>query len=259
VRINNNSLTRPEPRVYRDANGAERNETVLQRNQHWEVIERVGADGKKFQFMKMRPEVKPSDAVNDIFNNRNNYAFDCATPMRLINLKATLDTVGANDFDASHRGLALNGSFDSHDRNGDSVDAGFHYRGETAQAGNRDGAIPGREYSRFDPANDRLQPGEWRYFERPGNAGGTGNRAHDANQGWNAMYTGPGENGRQRFWLVGYGSGEVSMDGSGNVTGAYDRNGRPVANPFAGEYLSSMAGTPDHTALGQIDRTPGAR
>ena len=209
---------------------------ILSRNEFWEVVETRGEDNKPFQYMKIRETdddgnpVNPSDAVQHMFDNKDDYILDCATPMRLLNLKAQLDTVGADDFDRSHRGLSLHSHFDSHDTNGDTLDSGFNVSVQTAASGNSDGAIAGVEYTRFDPANDKLVPGDWRYFDKAGDI-------TTSNQGTNRIYLGPGENGKENFWVIGGGLEAIDL-----------------AEPPLGEHLTSLNGTPPIDRLVAIDQ-----
>ncbi|WP_244226534.1 protein-glutamine gamma-glutamyltransferase [Paenibacillus protaetiae] len=48
---------------------------------------------------QLRPGVRPSDGINDIFENGRMYAFECATAMVLILYKAVLETIGKEKFD----------------------------------------------------------------------------------------------------------------------------------------------------------------
>ncbi len=48
---------------------------------------------------KLKPGVKPSDAVKDIFANPDKYKFECATAMVIVYYKAMLETLGPKDFD----------------------------------------------------------------------------------------------------------------------------------------------------------------
>ena len=208
---------------------------ILARNEFWEVVEARGDDNKPFQYMKLRENddngnpVNPSDAIEHMFANKDQYLLDCATPMRLLNLKAQLDTVGADDFNRAHQGLSLHSHFDSHDSNGDNLDSGFNVSVNFAQNGNSDGAIAGVEYTRFDSANDKLVPGEWRYFDKPGDV-------TSSNQGTNRIYIGPGENGEEKFWVIGGGIESFKLD-----------------NPPLGEHLTSLKGTPPTQSMIAMD------
>jgi protein-glutamine gamma-glutamyltransferase len=58
--------------------------------------------GGRMQVRKFLPEGKfgkPSEALNDIFENGKQYGFECATAMMVIYHKAILDHVGADAFD----------------------------------------------------------------------------------------------------------------------------------------------------------------
>ena len=203
------------------------------------MIEKRGDDGKPFQFLKVRQTddqgnpINPSDAINDLFNSKDQYILDCATPIHILSLKAKLDTVGADDFNKSYQGLSLHSHFDGADTNGDTFDSGFQKSVTFAQPGNADGAIPGVEFTRFDGASDKLVPGEWRYFEKAGDDS-------SATQGTNRIYLGPGANGQENFWVIG--GGVESFD---------------ISRPPLGEYLTSLKGSPDINQLMAIDKTAG--
>ena len=190
---------------------------------------------QSFQYMKMRESddngnpVQASDAIEHMFANKDDYLLDCATPMRILNLKAQLDTVGADDFNRANQGLSLHSHFDSHDTNGDTLDSGFQVSFQLAQANNADGSIPDVEYTRHDPASTPLIPGEWRYFDKPGDVS-------SQNQGTNRIYVGPGENGRELFWEIG--GGVVSID---------------LEKPPLGEHLTSLKGSAPTDRLVAID------
>jgi protein-glutamine gamma-glutamyltransferase len=47
----------------------------------------------------LKPGVRPSDAVKDIFNNPGLYQFECATALVIVHYKAMLDLLGPKDFD----------------------------------------------------------------------------------------------------------------------------------------------------------------
>ena len=211
------------------------NDKILGRNEFWELVQTRGEDNKPFQYLKVRETddngqpINPSDAINHMFENKDDYLLDCATPMRILNLKAQLDTVGADDFDRSHNGLSLHSHFESHDTNGDSLDSGFQVSFQTAQENNADGAIPHVEYTRFDPSTDKLVPGEWRYFDKAGDIS-------SSNQGTNRIYLGPGENGKENFWVIGGGLEAIDLN-----------------NPPLGEHLTSLKGAPPTDRLVAID------
>jgi protein-glutamine gamma-glutamyltransferase len=47
----------------------------------------------------LKPGVRPSDAVNDIFKNPSLYKFECATALVIVHYKAMVDLLGPKDFD----------------------------------------------------------------------------------------------------------------------------------------------------------------
>lgn len=239
VHINGGELAQPETRAYTSSNGQRATETVLERNNYWEVVQR-GAN----RYLLMRETdnagqpVKPSDAVNDVFNNRQDYAFDCASPMRLLNLKATLDTIGTDDFDNHAGRLQVSSWYDQHDSS--SFDGGFTSKVRTAQAGevSVDGVsnLKG-ETALFDTAKgDSLLPGASYYFDLPGD-----NKS--ASQGWNAIYLGRNEDGSYRFWSTNV----------GNVNIHFGENSWLPQDTFKGYYLGAVNANPNTARLQSWD------
>lgn len=55
----------------------------------------------------LRPDVRPSDAIMDIFKNSSLYAFECATASVIIYYYATLQTIGTHLFNAHFQHLYL--------------------------------------------------------------------------------------------------------------------------------------------------------
>ncbi|MHC4831130.1 MAG: peptidoglycan-binding protein [Planctomycetota bacterium] len=49
---------------------------------------------------KLKPGTNPSDAIDDIFANPDEYGFECATAMVIVYYKAMKDMIGDKDFDA---------------------------------------------------------------------------------------------------------------------------------------------------------------
>ncbi len=170
-------------------------------------------DGQPQSVLELKPGADPSSAVQDLYLNRQSYAFDCATAVRAVSLKGELDTVGSDAFDRSHSDLFLFGHHDSVDGNQDSG-AWRISAGPSVDYG------AGAELGAFDPTSDRLQPGELRYFEHPGDT-------TTENQGWNVIYLGQDARGQDRFWRTG-----------GEFTGGIE-----------GHYLSDLRGTPDLAQL----------
>jgi protein-glutamine gamma-glutamyltransferase len=55
----------------------------------------------------MKPGVKPSDAITDIFMNGKMYGFECTTAIMIMLYKAVLESIGANMFNQLFNGLLL--------------------------------------------------------------------------------------------------------------------------------------------------------
>ncbi len=239
VDIPGGALRRPETRLFTDDYGVSGTEKVLQRNAYWEVVER---NGNRFLLMRQYDDrgnlIRPSDAVRHIFESRQEYRFDCATPMRLLNLKATIDTIGADDFDRRAGRLMINSWFDQHDFS--SFDGGFRFSGRTARAGdvtvngvsNLDG-----EYALFDPSRgDQLRLGGTYYFDKPGDN-------TSATQGWNAVFIGMQGADVYRFWTPALGIVDVQF-----------RDGQWIPKRgFKKFYLAAAVGAPDVMRLTNWD------
>lgn len=56
---------------------------------------------------QLRNDVRPSDAINDIFENGRLYAFECAMAMVMILYKATIDAIGESAFNRHFTDLFL--------------------------------------------------------------------------------------------------------------------------------------------------------
>lgn len=239
VHINDGELSQPETRAYTSSSGQSATETVLERNNFWEVVQR---GSNRYLLMREKDNagniVRPSDAINDIFNNRQNYAFDCATPMRLLNLKATLDTIGENDFNNHAGRLLLSSWHDQHDSS--SFDGGFISKVRTAQAGeitiNGVSNLKG-ETALFDPGKgDSLTPGSAYYFDLPGDN-------QSAAQGWNAIYLWRNDDGSHRFWSTNVGPVDVN----------FQENTWFPQGAFDGYYLGAVNVTPNTARLQSWD------
>jgi protein-glutamine gamma-glutamyltransferase len=62
----------------------------------------------------LNANVRPSDAINDIYENGQEYAFECSTAMVIIFYKAVLDSIRLADFNYLFRGLLVwNWNYDS--------------------------------------------------------------------------------------------------------------------------------------------------
>lgn len=55
----------------------------------------------------LRPDVRPADAILDIFRNSSLYAFECATAIPIIYYHAILNSIGRNSFNSLFRNLYL--------------------------------------------------------------------------------------------------------------------------------------------------------
>jgi hypothetical protein len=189
-------------------------------NQFWEIGTFRDGTGKESEYLKLRPGVDPSAAVEDMRANAKNYGFDCATAIRAANLVATKDTVGDAAFNANHQNLWVYSLRDSQklDASGQpsnnagmsdiqlTRDAVWHAdpNGPTSRTYQKDGRSVtergGWELDRYQAnnPNDKLMPGDWRYYERGGDV-------TSANQGWNTIYLGenPPGSGNHQFWHIG--------------------------------------------------------
>ncbi|MEZ5452178.1 MAG: hypothetical protein R3E93_05060 [Thiothrix sp.] len=239
VQITGGELQQPETRNYTSSSGQTTTETVLGRNNYWEVVQR-GSN----HYLLMRETdnagnpVQASDAINDVFANRQDYAFDCATPMRLLNLKATLDTIGEDDFNSHAGRLLLSSWYDQHDNS--SFDGGFISKVRTAQAGeisvNGVSNLQG-ETALFNPVKgDALTPGAAYYFDLPGDQ-------ESAVQGWNAIYMGRNNDGSHRFWSTNIGAVDINFQGD-----AWQPQGA-----FEGYYLGAVNVNPNTSRLQSWD------
>jgi hypothetical protein len=92
VDIRNNTLAQPFTRTVQNEQGQLVQENVIEQNAFWEV---VNDNGQHRLVMRETDDqgnnIRPSDALNDIFNNRENYAFDCATPMHTLKQKVGIE------------------------------------------------------------------------------------------------------------------------------------------------------------------------
>lgn len=219
VTIKDAAVQPPESRQYTENDGSTATETVVERNDLWEVVER---GPNRYLLMRETDDqgnaVKPSDALNDIFNNKDDYGFDCASPMPLFNMKAIMDTVGEDDFNQNAGQMLFGSWYDNYDNS--NFDGGYISSVRTADAGevNVDGTTNlAGETAIFDPAKgDELKPGSVYYFDLPGDD------TSDI-QGWNAIYLGQNDDGSHRFWSSSIGQVNVSFeDNSWIAEGRFD-------------------------------------
>jgi protein-glutamine gamma-glutamyltransferase len=126
--------------------------------------------------LRVKDGVDPSAAIDDVFQNPNKYAFDCALMSNLIGVRAVRMTLGDGDFNASHRGLMAlgwnvwrNGSF-------------------------------GTEFAGGSGRSDEAGPPAF----RPGDAGYISNPDYHRNDpsdiGENVIYVGRNERGERLFF-----------------------------------------------------------
>lgn len=235
ISIKNAELPIPETRSFKGANGQLGTELVLERNQFWEVVER---DNNRYLLMRTSNEqgqtIQASDALNDIFNHRDSYAFDCASPMSLLNLKSSLDTIGVEDFNRNAGQLMLASWFDQYDSS--NFDGGYIAQVRTANAGeitiNGVRNLAG-ETALFDPTKgDKLIPGNAYYFDLPGDNS-------SAFQGWNALYLGENEEGSHDFW----------SNSIGQITVDFTNNSYLTTGQLSGYYLGAVVSDPNTTRL----------
>lgn len=235
VSLKNAALTEPETRLFTGANGQTGTELVLERNPFWEVVER---DNNRYLLMRTHNDqgqpVQAADALNDIFDHRESYAFDCASPMSLLNLKSSLDTIGAADFNRNAGQLMLSSWFDQYDSS--KFDGGYMAKVRTANAGeiNINGIrnLAG-ETAVFDPAKgDKLIPGNAYYFDLPGDN-------TSSVQGWNALYLGENQSGGHDFWSNSI--GQITVD---FADGNYLTTGQ-----LSGYYLGAVVSDPNTARL----------
>ncbi|PID48469.1 MAG: hypothetical protein CR991_11645 [Proteobacteria bacterium] len=237
-----NTLAHPEIRTYMTPQGWPETETITARNNYWEVIDR--ANGKHLVMRTTDNNgnpIKPSDAINDVFNNRSAYRFDCATPMPLLNMKSTLDTIGADDFNRNAGRMDFSSWYDRYDST--TSDGGFSTTVRLASAG--EVSVNGvrnlnGETALFDPnRGDKLEIGSSYYFDKPGDN-------TTANQGWNAIYLGQRENGSHDFWAI----------SRGNVNVRFEQNSWIPSTGFNGYYLGAAIGDPNVNRLEAWDNNP---
>lgn len=235
VSIKEGTLAEPEIRSFTGANGQTGHERVLERNQFWEVVER---DESRYLLMRTANDqgqtVQASDALNDIFTHRDSYAFDCASPMSLLNLKSSLDTIGPDDFNQHAGQLLLSSWFDQYDSS--NFDGGYLSTVRTAEAGvitiNGIHNLAG-ETALFDPSKgDCLIAGNAYYFDLPGDTSSSA-------QGWNALYLGQNEDGSHNFW----------SNSIGPITVDFTENSYLTSGFLTGYYLGAVVSDPNTARL----------
>ncbi|MCK5727023.1 MAG: hypothetical protein KAH22_09395 [Thiotrichaceae bacterium] len=239
VNIANSSLNQP---FTRRIEGNRRREKVLEKNDFWEVVER---NGNRMLLQRTHDDsgkkILASNALKDLIHSRADYAFDCASPMSILNLLATMDTVGDDHFNKNAGRLLISSWLDPYDANS-SFDGGFvqHGRAEKAGVVKVDGVFNLKgELALFDTSKgDELRPGSTYYFEKPGD-----NTSEF--QGWNAVYLGKNDNNIAKFWIPSIGIEHVPFK---------EGTWLPTEGTVKGYYLGSSVGSPDFLRLGRWDR-----
>lgn len=74
-------------------------ESARSNERYWTLTEQGG--------FKLKSGVRPSDAINDIFQNGTLYGFECATGIVIIFYKAVLDSINDSQFNRIYQGLYL--------------------------------------------------------------------------------------------------------------------------------------------------------
>lgn len=242
VDMPNNKLDAPVERYYWSGYGYGK-ETLVAQNDYWDIVER---NGNKMMVQRYYDDqgrrINASDAIRDVFNNPQDYAFDCATPMPLLNMKTTLDVIGDADFNQRAGQLLFSSWYDKYDNS--YFDGGYNIdRVSSIGAGqitvnNREN-LEG-EMGMFDPAKgDKLVLGGVYYFEKPGDN-------TSALQGWNTVYLGANADGSHRFWATSIGAVDVNFRDGSYITS--DTN-----SAFRGHYLGSANIGINHNRLSNWD------
>jgi protein-glutamine gamma-glutamyltransferase len=143
------------------------------------------AEGKELGTMHLKPGVKPSDALRDIFAHPDKYQFECATALVTLRYKAILELIGERDFDRICKDLKI-GPWVQED---DAAKA-WKVRGK-----GQDGKTPAAD----DVVKKDLKPGDYTYFKNwsvsiAGYNGGW--------QGENVIYLGKGKYYGHPFGIV---------------------------------------------------------
>jgi hypothetical protein len=151
--------------------------------QYWEETKING-----HTYWQVKPGIKPSDAVSDVFNGnvKGAYSLDCAASINLVLLKAKLDTIGAEDFNREYNGLTMRG-WDKWMQN---PVTGQWINDEN---GSLDWVSGNHNNNSGKPEN--LKPGDFAYFRNLDIPEGS-----SADQGENAIFLGYDELNRPMFF-----------------------------------------------------------
>lgn len=238
VNITNSALIIPFTRPIEGGNGTEK---VLKKDAFWEVVER---NGNRMLLQRTSNDngqpILASEALKHLYQNNLQYSFDCASPISILNLMATLGTVGEDDFNKNAGRLLISSWLDPYDAQSN-FDGGFLQRGRAAEANavTVDGhSNLAGELALFDTEQgDELRPGSTYYFDKPGDNS-------SAFQGWNAIYLGKDEENIAKFWVPSLGVKHVKFKEGTWI---------PEEGTFKGYYLGSIVGSPDYLRLEDWD------
>lgn len=86
----------------------------------------------------IRPDVRPADAIMDIFRNSSLYAFECATAIVIIYYHATLHTIGRNLFNSLFQNIYLYSWHSDHDLRLDTFYSNHFLPGDVVYINNPD-------------------------------------------------------------------------------------------------------------------------
>jgi hypothetical protein len=220
-------------------------------NQYWRIVPKEGRnpDGSTVtnNVLELKPGVNASDAMRDMFKNPRQYGMDCATAAHVMNLKATLDTVGDRAFNrrfnqGTGTDLFLFSHFNVLDGKDDSGWAQGTYDRPMVPSNdpNRPGSMQNQAY---DPnnRNDPILPGDRRWYVHPGDA-------HTGGQGWNVISLGRNANGVEEFWhipLANHTHGAFADRTPGRTAG----NNSVDDTSMYQEYLTDLRNHPNLAAL----------
>lgn len=133
--------------------------------------------------------VRPSDAVRDIFQNPHSYKFECATAIMIVHYKAMLELLGPKDFDEACKNLKI-GAWERED----TLDANWEQEG-------------GSNLVATTESKKKVHAGDYTYFK---NFDVSERGEHGGWAGENVIALGANANGVQMFYAHPFGivSGE---------------------------------------------------
>ena len=150
-------------------------------NEYWEN------DG---DHMQVRDGVKPSEAVEHLRENPEDYTHECASSVVAVSLMAQLDILGPEKFDEVYSdGLTLDAWDEAAIRGSE-----LHREAEPGEFTIDGSETVNGDLEPFDPdQGDELIEGDIYYFDKAGDS-------DTYYQGWNVIYLGKTEDGLDRFW-----------------------------------------------------------